>query len=375
MAPDRWRRTIKSSGFSQSVVVNGDKVLEQNTGDYYPFWLRDLVTSIVDVVPDDFSPRDLKIESPESDQKRHSRENFLAGVTTTSLTVYTGLCSRWDDQAGTPPVQNPVFSTVCFQGEDRVFRAVFSPYFHAEFSDYKEYKGKKTARLIGITPQPGIHLQARIVELSELRHPDESVFAVTAATTEQDRLRSIRIREQDALGRLLNPPQIPWEPVHDGKVAGNVSMMVYIDKEGKVQEIWPLNSDNPLVQEQARKAVMQWRFKPLERDGRPVQIETLLTFHFETTTEPSVSALSDDEGRKLAVSKAEPHFLQTKFAKGTEFTVRIVVDERGRLVSVDNYYKIDPGLFGAAESALHLWLFKPRIVNHKAERFTADITF
>jgi hypothetical protein len=104
-------------------------------------------------------------------------------------------------------------------------------------------------------------------------------------------------------------------------------------------------------------------------------METLLTFHFDTSLASGLSVLSDHEARKLAISKPEPHFLETKFPKGTEFTVRIVVDEHGRLAGVENFHEVDAGLFVAAKNALQMWLFTPRIVNHRPERFTADITF
>src|SRR5579864_2168386 len=51
VAPEKWRRTVKSPGFSQTVIVNGDKYFEQNKGDYYPQWLRELVTALFEPLP------------------------------------------------------------------------------------------------------------------------------------------------------------------------------------------------------------------------------------------------------------------------------------------------------------------------------------
>src|ERR1700732_3925324 len=39
LAPDKWRRALKTSEFSQTLIVNGDKVSEQTNGGYYPHWL------------------------------------------------------------------------------------------------------------------------------------------------------------------------------------------------------------------------------------------------------------------------------------------------------------------------------------------------
>src|ERR1700690_1872014 len=43
VAPDKWRRTIKSQEFSQTLIVNRDKVFEQDSEDYFPLSLQTLV--------------------------------------------------------------------------------------------------------------------------------------------------------------------------------------------------------------------------------------------------------------------------------------------------------------------------------------------
>jgi TonB-like protein len=375
VAPDKWRRTIKSSAFIQTIVVNGDVRFDQSTGDYYPFWLRDLVTAIFDVVPADFSPHDLRLESQDNERKLRMTAGIMAGVDTGFGSVYTGICSRWNDKVGVAPQFNYVFSTVCFEGEDRVIRAVFTPFFHAEFNDYRRYKNQQVPRLIKMTPLKNVHLEARVTQLSEFQDHDDSLFVISPSASSDTWDQSVRVRQQDALARLVNSPDIKWAPVHDGQTTGNFSLMLYIDKQGNVREVWPPSSDNPLVQEQAVREVMQWKFKPMVLNGAPTQMETLLTFHFETSLEAGVAVLSNSEGRKLAIIKSDPHFVHTKYSKGTEFTVRIVVDESGRVVNVENFYKIEPGLFAAADSSVRMWLFRPRVVNRKPERFSADIMF
>src|SRR5579864_8247048 len=40
VSPEKWRRTVQSAGFTQTLIVNGNKVSEKLIGDYYPFWLH-----------------------------------------------------------------------------------------------------------------------------------------------------------------------------------------------------------------------------------------------------------------------------------------------------------------------------------------------
>lgn len=48
MAPDKWRRTIRSQEFSQTLIANGDKAFEQDSDDYMPLPIQVLATAIVD---------------------------------------------------------------------------------------------------------------------------------------------------------------------------------------------------------------------------------------------------------------------------------------------------------------------------------------
>ena len=371
VAPNKWRRTVKGANFSETLIVNGSRSYEDDKGDYYPYWLRDLVIALVDIVPEGFMPQDALIEQSDAARSGMIRNNMDIGTPIDSIS--SSVCSRWDEPVGTGAALSSVFTTLCLQ--DDLFRAVFSPYFHATFSDYRPFNGKAVARLISLTPLEGIRIDAQVTKLSKLHNFDQSLFAIPDSISSSGRFTSMRLKEQDALARLRNPGAISWQPVTDGETSGNFSLMIYVDDQGNVREMWPLNSDNPLVQKQGMAAVKLWKFSPPEQDGSATQMETLLTFHFDTSLEPGIRVLSNREARKLAISEPEPHFLQTRFPKGTEFTVRIVVDEHGRLAEVENFHNIDTGLFVAAKAALQMWLFTPRVVNHKPQRFTADITF
>src|ERR1700749_3280644 len=47
----KWRRTIQSDDFSQTLIVNGDKVSEDNSEDYFTIGLQTLITAMVDPSP------------------------------------------------------------------------------------------------------------------------------------------------------------------------------------------------------------------------------------------------------------------------------------------------------------------------------------
>jgi hypothetical protein len=46
-SPEKWKRTIRSQDFSQTLIVNGDMVLEDDSDDYFPLGLQTLATAVV----------------------------------------------------------------------------------------------------------------------------------------------------------------------------------------------------------------------------------------------------------------------------------------------------------------------------------------
>jgi hypothetical protein len=265
---------------------------------------------------------------------------------------------------------------VCFESPPGLLKSVSSPGFLAEFSDFKEFHGKNVARKISQEPDPGTKIEARVTELTELKEPDPAMFSIQAPSAMQEHAASARVSEGVARGLLLTAPEIAWMPVRDGKTRGALSLVVSVDKEGHVRETWPLNSDNPFLEDQARKAVSKWNFKPLIMEGLPVQMESVLTFAFQTSIGAPISVLSDAEARKLAIETAEPDFVLTKKPPaGTEFTVRVAVDEEGKVIGLKNINNLDMGLLGPANAALHKWRFRPYIHDGKPDRFDTDIIF
>ena len=85
-SPEKWRRTIQSPGFSQTMVVNGDKVLEKDTGDYFPWWLNDLVTAMFDPLPTLATPNQVN---------SHAGREFDPRVASLCTGVQTKT-DRWD---------------------------------------------------------------------------------------------------------------------------------------------------------------------------------------------------------------------------------------------------------------------------------------
>ncbi len=356
VSPTKWRRTIQSSAFSQVLIANGDSTSEQDTGDYYPFWLRDLVTAIFDPLP-----------------MLQQLKSIQSLIDVPSDSVQSNSCLNMNVPAGVPPIKSSISYAFCFQGRGGRLQYVITPGYRAHFEDYKPFQSKMVARRITFDPTPQTRIEARVSELTELKNPDESLFTFAASGSPAGELKSQQIGEPTARAILLSSPDISWPEVREGKTQGILSVYVSADRSGQVREVWPLTSANPELLRAARDQVMQWRFKPYV-NGVPMQMESVLTFGFSAKQGPPIPVLGNTEARKLATRIVEP-LLAKRPARAAHFVLRAAVDEQGKLLEVRNPNQVKPALFQAGEAALRQWQFRPYVHDGKPDRFYADISF
>jgi hypothetical protein len=187
------------------MVVNGNKVLEQDSGDYFPWWLKDLVTAMFDPLSPIVGPE--YVVSPAA-KAWDPRTSQVSSVCTTV-------------QDTTDRV------SLCFDPRRNLVTNVFSMKtgYGAEFKDFKAFGKKQIPRQIVFEPEPGTKIQATVTELDELRQPDERMFAVEQSTPTQDRIARARI-DQDALrGLSLTSTEVDW-PFVGGPVTGGCAVYV-----------------------------------------------------------------------------------------------------------------------------------------------------
>jgi outer membrane biosynthesis protein TonB len=356
-SPEKWRRTVQSAGFSQTLVVNDGKVSEKLTGDYYPFWLRDLVTALFDPLPmvDQLRAMRGQLEIPEDSAKSNS-------------------CMNMQFKVGVAPAQNSLTYAFCFGGKGGLLQAVLTPGYKAQFADYQPFRKQMAARTIKAEFAPGLSLTAKVIELAELSSVDEKLFAIETATPAAEQMKTSQVGADSARLLALNTPPIVWPAVREGKTAGVMSLYISSDRSGQVREVWPLASNNAELNEAAREQLLHWQYKPYANGG-PSQMEAVLTFAFTTRIENPVPVLSDAEARKLATHVVEAVVPAGKARKGSKFSLRVSVDEAGKVQGVQNQTNVAPALYTAGTAALKQWHFRPYKNRGVPDRFYADITF
>ena len=277
-------------------------------------------------------------------------------------------------KVGSPPAENSAFLVFCFEGSHELLESAVTPGFGAEFKDYRDFKNKRVARRLVIDPEPGTTIEATVTELDELTNPDENLFSVQQPTRTSERFGRTSLPEATVRNLSEYTPDVLWPPVRSGKTSGVLSMYVSVDRSGRLREAWPLNSDNAGLDDAAREQVLKWQFRPAKVDGVPIQVETVLTFAFNTRIGDQIPILSDEEARRLASHVVEPVF-PAGSAKGTEVKVQIGVALDGSVNGAGNPYNVPAPLFLAAANALRQWHFRPYLRGGKRDLFGADIVF
>jgi TonB family protein len=93
---------------------------------------------------------------------------------------------------------------------------------------------------------------------------------------------------EDVTFRIMHPPKYPEEAVKQ-KLSGELSLKVLVDERGTPQSIDIDHSDPPeaakVFANASIEAIMQWRFNPAIKDGKPHEGYVLVPITFKIDNE------------------------------------------------------------------------------------------
>lgn len=346
LASDKWRRTIDVNHFSQTLVVNGDKVFEKDSDDYFPLSVNVLISAMVDPkqVLDAHRPED------RSSTKANG-QSLESGV----------ICFDPNKK-------------MCVRSRNGLMEIVGIPGHSITFTRYLDFDGMRIAHLITDSVGVGESLSVEITALKELKSPDESLFAVSETTPKEKRTRSVVLPEAAFRSLAISAPEIIWPQVLDGQTVGTASFYISIDRTGTVREVRPIHTDNERSNDSARNQIMRWAFKPVIQDGSPVQAQSVLTFSLNTREFGPANILSDAEARKLASNIVDPAFPSGIAPSGTTYSLWASIDADGNIIEMIT--KSGPAaLTGPCYDAIRQWHFHPILQNGQPRPYRAEIEF
>jgi len=344
VSPNKWRRTIQSDQFSQTLVVNGKKVFEQDSANYFPLGLQTLVTAMVD-------PKSV-LEASDPGGGLPTKAN----------------CGSDEPRIG------GAGSNLIGGGPYGLRETVAASGRSMRFVNVQDFNATGIARLLVYWGNLDERLTAEITQLSELNNPDESLFSITQSTVKGERIRSTILTEAELQRLALGVHSIIWPQVLDGSTTGTAKFYISVDRFGQVREALPLCTANERSNDSAQRQILRWKFKPVMKDGASVQAESTLTFTLDTRAWGPVSLLSDAEARKLASNIVEPEIPPGSVPAGTTYTLRAAIDSDGKLIEViaaDGPAKLHQPCY----QALLKWHFSPILQNGEPRPYRAEIKF
>jgi hypothetical protein len=346
-APDKFRRTILSKDFSQTLIVNGKEVSETDSTDYFPLQLATFVTAMVNPKPiiDAVQQGDLVLT-------KSNRAVNDSGITCLGPN-----------------------HTICIQDPNGLRETVAASGHPVAFADYRPFRGKRVARILTNAPRLGEELMTlNVTELDELASPELSLFQVDKETPPQAQIRISSFTQVDLEQAALGGREVIWPQPLDGDQKGAASFFVSIDRSGVVREVQPLYTANERTNDSAVRQLRNWKFKPFLKNGLPTQAEGVLAFDLDTRAWGPPNPLTDEEARKLASNTAEPEIASGTYPPGTVYSLWVAVDSDGYVIEV-MAGNGPHDLYRPCGQALGHWHFSPLIENGQPRPYRAQITF
>ena len=271
-SPTIWRREFRSHAFSQTLVVNGPKVQEDDSGQVFPELLRNLTVELVDTVPrlDQLAALHKTVAKPDGSPGQIRASWSIPGTdgTTTKSIAASIAISR--------------ATGLLMYGGDIDW--------DVSLHDFADFHGKQIARRLTAQSQGGPQLTAQITQLEDLSAPDSKLFAIHKATPPKKQLRVVVVPELELRKLALDTPAPRWPDLFEGPISGAMVMRVVVDREGNVRSVDDFFSDNKALQQAAQEQIIRWRFRPYIDNGSPVQVISTLTFPFSVSRAASPPA-------------------------------------------------------------------------------------
>jgi hypothetical protein len=353
-----YRTVITSRTFSQTRIVQGDQVEEHNTGDFYPPWLQNYLTAILNPL--------------------HLPNNFQNATGQAFLGDHMRSCLRHDDRPG--GITNDLtFANICFAGNDAHLESMDDLTYDMIFGDYQHY-GKQS---IAYTYQRGMDGNDPIVgklTLLESLVDAPALFTITTPTPSADRIETTAVstlKEESLVERSDNSP---WPSIRDGKTEGYMIVYAVTDRTGQVRWANKYNSDNAELEYAGVARAMHYKFKPLLIDGVPQQMEMPLVLHFSSHIEDPIPVVTGDPISTYVSGCETPNLPTGLLPSGTPFHIRFFISEQGKVneegfPEANDKLQIPQALLNPAWGSLRSCRFTPYLREGKSTVYYVLFTF
>ena len=312
-SPTKWRREVRSPEFHQIAILNGSHQWQKNEGYYFPDWLREVTLAVIHPVP---LPIDVLLQRVKTAQLRH-----LMGQTNID----------WEKTTTFDDAQSNGRGHLALMDNSGLIFYTGGPGWSGEYKNFEDFHGRMIARTVA---SGYIEVTAKIDTLEDLAVPANDFFDADAPGGDSQQIETVMLDEDTLRQRLSSGKPFVWPPAANGPFEGMVGTDIVLDRSGKIREMTPPVSDNPAMRDAAEQQFRAMQFRPVLRNGTPVQVVAHYSVSFKTTQPAGMEAFESartyfDRGRKISClgsGASTPYILHAEFqaanAKGTIETGR-----------------------------------------------------
>ncbi|HEY4010636.1 MAG TPA: hypothetical protein VGM11_10830, partial [Acidobacteriaceae bacterium] len=320
----RYKLILTSRDFDQTLIVNGDQIEERDRGEFYPGWLNNFVTALLNPMPrlQDLRGQNRSVAiGPQMSYSCVKREDRPNGIT-----------------------NDLTWAEVCFSGDAPTLQFDMDFTYNMEFHDFGRFGKKEIARRYISGEADHARIDGTLTTLEELKSPDPALFTIAHPTPSADRILTtlVSTRQEEAMVES-RPQDVHWPNPHEGPLSGYMIVQAITDRTGQVRETSKHNSDNAEMESYGRLVALQYKFHPLMVDGVAQQMEIPLVLHFEAATLTPYHTVNDAETRQLVRGCKLPTEIRAPAASGQTIHVQLVVVEDGGISEIgDPSHTIPP---------------------------------
>jgi len=304
-SPAQWRREVRSAEFHQIAIVNGGREWQKNEGEYFPEWLREISTALIEPVP---LLNEVLKQVKEAEVKR------LMG----------GTYFSWTMMSTDGKVEKGMGAGLAVKDTTGLLLYGGGLGWGGSYKDHKNFHGRMVAQTVSVgSPE----VTAKVTTLEDLRDILPGLFDAEATGGDVSLLRTAEVEETLLRKNLLPMEPVEWPALKDGPLEGAITTKIVVDRTGKVRELGSILSDNPGLSEAAGKTIGSMQFKPYLQDGMAVQVVSRITMPFKTVRPAGVETFDSahnyfERGRHVSFPAAGKAYIlhatfQVKVAGGT----------------------------------------------------------
>lgn len=259
-SPETYRVEYRSSTYASSEINVRGKSYRSGISDLPPYYLDFVRRQIVHPV-----------EIPKGKQRQAPELRYVnaANVKMDCITEYPG--------------QGSAQSYCLANGSGALLLSRFSDYLVAARSSTGAFQGREVPTSLSVAFN-GVLTARATIELLSTDASSEDRFHITPEFEEvspplvsSDELDGIPGKK---LVPLSQPPPLYPVVARHNHMNGSALLRAIVDINGSIRKVEAVGATSPLFIESSIGAVKDWKYKPPTKDGRPVEVETVIEVNY-----------------------------------------------------------------------------------------------